>query len=167
MDKIFLSIGSNVGQRKTNLSKAVLLIESISRTSITAESSIYETEPMYNTKQAYFLNKVIEIQTKLNPRELLENVKSIECGMGRSIKGSHNAPRIIDIDILVFKDRRIDSKDLILPHPRISERRFVLEPWMEIDPGYIMIDSELSVKELYMNYLKTIDEPQKSTLIEE
>ena len=132
---------------------------------IILESSIYETEPLHNTNQAYFFNKVIEIQTKLNPYKLLEKVKSIESIMGRDLNNSHNSPRIIDIDILVFDDLTINSDKLILPHPRICERRFVLEPWSEITPYYRILNENLTIKQLYDECLKNKKNSQKVRLI--
>ena len=154
MNKVFLSIGSNIGRKKQNLSNAVGMLRDIENISIDLESSIYKTKPLYNNNQAYFFNKVILITTTLNPYELLEKTKLIEATMGRNLKNSHNLPRIIDIDILAFGDLNIASRELIIPHPRILERRFVLEPWKEIDPAYIMVSQDLSFKELYNKYLK-------------
>ena len=85
--------------------------------------------------------------------------------MGRNLKNSHNLPRIIDIDILAFGDLNIASRELIIPHPRILERRFVLEPWKEIDPAYIMVSQDLSIKELYNKYLKNSLKNQEVELV--
>jgi len=165
MNNIFLSIGSNLGDRKQSLHQSVSILSSLDDTLIILESSIYETEPLHNTNQAYFFNKVIEIQTKLNPYELLEKVKSIETIMGRDLNNSHNSPRIIDIDVLVFNDLIINSDKLILPHPRICERRFVLEPWSEIAPTYKIVNKKLTIKQLYNECLKNKINNQKVRLV--
>ena len=96
----------------------------------------------------YFFNKVVQIATKLNPYELLEKVKSIELKMGRDLDNSHNTPRIIDIDILVFNNLVLGSKDLTLPHPGIMERQFVLQPWSEIAPDYLIAGESLTIRDL-------------------
>ena len=161
MNKVFLSIGSNLGCREQNLSKGILMIKDMQGTIVNLESSIYKTSPLYNPNQQYFFNKVVQITTKLNPHELLENTKSIELIMGKNTESSHNLPRIIDIDILVFNDINIDNKELTLPHPRLLDRRFVLEPWKEIAPNYIINGQDLSIEELYNKYLENEFKNQK------
>ena len=165
MNKVFLSLGSNIGSRLDNLTKAVGMIEGLENTVIDLESSIYETAPLYNCDQNHFFNKVVQIKTSLNPYKLLKEMKSIEVSMGRNIKNSHNKPRIIDIDILAFHSVNIESDDLVLPHPRILERRFVLEPWNEITPEYILYGQDLSIKELHNRYLVNNLKKQKVNII--
>ena len=148
MNNAFLSIGSNIGNREVHLSKSIVMVSALEDTSVLLESSNYDTEPLYNKNQGYFLNKVIKIQTKLNPYELLEKVKSIELKMGRDLDNSHNTPRIIDIDILVFNNLVLGSKDLTLPHPGIMERQFVLQPWSEIAPDYLIAGESLTIRDL-------------------
>ena len=165
MNKVFLSLGSNIGSRKKNLIKAMTMLEELNDTVIDFESSLYKTAPLYNRDQSYFLNKVIQIRTKLTPYKLLERIKSIESLMGRNLKNSHNMPRIIDIDILTFENVQIASDSLVLPHPEILTRKFVLEPWKEIAPEYIIIGENLSIKELYNKYLGNRFENQKVEII--
>ena len=165
MSNIFLSIGSNIGLRDQNLSESISKLEDLENTSVISQSSIYRTEPLYNPDQPYFFNKVIEIKTKLNPYELLGKFKSIELIMGRNLDNSHNFPRIIDIDILVFGDLDIYSNKLIIPHPKICERRFVLEPWSEIAPSYIIVNKNMTIKQLYNKYLNNKFKNQKVELI--
>ena len=148
MNNAFLSIGSNIGNREVHLSKSIVMVSALEDTSVLLESSNYDTEPLYNKNQGYFLNKVIKIQTKLNPYELLEKVKSIELKMGRDLDNSHNTPRIIDIDILVFNNLVLGSKNLTLPHPGIMERQFVLQPWSEIAPDYLIAGESLTIRDL-------------------
>ena len=165
MNKVFLSLGSNIGSRKKNLIKAMAMLKELNDTVIDFESSLYKTDPLYNCNQSYFLNKVIQIRTKFTPHKLLEKIKSIESLMGRNLKNSHNMPRIIDIDILVFENIQIVSDSLVLPHPEILTRKFVLEPWKEIAPEYIIIGENLSIKELYNKYLGNRFENQKVEII--
>ena len=164
MNEIFLSLGSNIGVRKNNLSKAV---EELKKNNIVIdlESSVYESSPLHNLNQNYFLNKVIKARTSLNPDDLLDRVKFIELSMGRDNKNAHNMPRIIDIDILSFNDIMISSNTLIIPHPRILDRRFILEPWNEITPEYMIKGQNLPIKELYNKYLKNRFKNQKVEII--
>ena len=165
MNKVFLSLGSNIGSRKNNLAKAIRMLQRLDNTIINSESSIYETTPLYNHNQDYFFNKVIQIRTEFTPHELLKEIKSIELSMGRDIINSHNNRRIIDIDILVFENIKICSDSLVLPHPRILDRQFVLEPWKEIAPEYIITGENLSIKELYNKYLGNRFKNQKVEII--
>ena len=149
MNKVYLSLGTNVGLRENNLSQAILLLKDSNDIFIMSESSTYKTDPLCNNKQSYFFNKVIEISTKLDPYKLLKKTQSIELYMGRDLTNSHNQPRIIDIDILVFENMNINSENLLIPHPRIFERRFVMDPWIEIAPHYVFAGQDLTIKELY------------------
>ena len=165
MNKVFLSLGTNIGSKKNNLSKAMIMIQKLRCTTITSKSSIYKTAPLYNCNQDCFFNKVVEISTALNPHELLREIKFIEISMGRDIDNSHNMPRIIDIDILTFEDLNVSSNTLMLPHPKILERKFVLKPWKEINPNYIINGQNLSIKELYNKYLGNRFKKQKVNII--
>ncbi len=129
--KVFLSLGSNLGDRKKNLLRCIEYLRSISK--IKKISSIYETKPFkVEIKQDDFLNLVVEIVYKNSPYDLLENISIIEKKLGRVRSEKKNEPREIDIDILFFDDLVLDEKKLILPHPRFSERLFVLDPLNEI-----------------------------------
>ena len=165
MNKVFLSLGSNIDCRRDNLFMAVESIKELKDTTVSSESSIYETAPLYNTNQASFLNKIIQINTNFSPKELLLQVKKIESFMGRLIEDSHNMPRVIDIDILTFEKITFLSEDLVIPHPKILDRRFVLEPWKEIAPEYIISGQKLSIKELYNKYLGNRFKNQKVEII--
>ena len=165
MNKVFLSLGTNIASRKANLAKAINMLSQIKNILIASKSSLYKTNPLYNCNQNHFLNQVIEIYTSLAPKKLLKEIKSIEALMGRDIKNGHNMPRIIDIDILTFENISLSSKDLTLPHPRILERKFVLMPWQEIAPDYILDGQTLSIKELYNNSLRNIFKNQKVEII--
>ncbi len=144
-EKIFLSLGSNVGDRENNLNQALLMLgESVN---IVNRSSFYETEPVDYIFQDRFLNMVIEIQTSLQPAELLKFLQTIEKRMGRE-KTIRFGPRNIDIDILLYKDTVYNMEELTIPHPRMKERGFVLIPLHEIDP-LLHIDGR-SVEDLIM-----------------
>lgn len=133
---VYLSLGSNVGDRESNLKSAIARLRELGE--VTAVSSIYETEPVEYTNQPWFLNCVVKLETEKMPRQLLAQLLAIEHAMGRRrvpasgprIKG----PRSIDIDILLFGHSVVDTAGLTIPHPALHERRFVLEPLVEIAP---------------------------------
>jgi 2-amino-4-hydroxy-6-hydroxymethyldihydropteridine diphosphokinase len=131
---IFLSIGSNLGDRLYNVHQCLNLIEE-EIGSIEKKSSVYETEAWGNKMQQPFLNMVIEVHSPMMPHQILETINKIESGMGR-VRVEKWEPRIIDIDILYFGDEKISSKDLTIPHPLIQSRKFVLIPLAEIAPTF-------------------------------
>lgn len=130
MALVYLGLGSNLGDRLKNIQNAVALLSK----KITVEkiSKIIETDPVGGPPQGKYLNAVIKAQTDLSPRELLEAAQAIEKDMGR-IRTVQDAPRIIDIDILLYGHERINEKDLIVPHPKMLKRAFVMKPLNEID----------------------------------
>lgn len=125
----YLSLGSNVGDRETNLRDAIGRLEIFGR--VRRVSSIYETEPVEFADQSWFLNCVVELETALTASELLDRLLGIERTMGRE-RRVKKGPRNIDIDILLFGDTVIESRTLRVPHPAMHRRRFVLEPLTEI-----------------------------------
>jgi 2-amino-4-hydroxy-6-hydroxymethyldihydropteridine diphosphokinase len=127
----YIGLGSNLGDRKQNLTRALELLSKHMK--IEQISSIYETEPVGYEQQPLFLNAVCRISTKLNPEKLLRLVKKIEAKLGRTPSFT-NAPRPIDIDILLYGDEVFSHQDLTIPHPRLAERAFVLVPLAEIAP---------------------------------
>mgnify|MGYP003371329280 CR=1 FL=1 len=133
---VYLSLGTNMGDKKKNLLAAIEKIGKLENTKVTSQSTILETEPFGYTEQDMFLNACIEIKTLFTPQELLEKLLNIELEMGR-VRTIKWGPRIIDIDILFFDDEIIQDKNLAVPHPWISERMFVLEPLCEIAPNLI------------------------------
>ena len=149
---MFLSIGSNKGKRFENIKKSILLIKSQSDIKFIKKSNIYETEPMYNISQDYFLNMVILIKTKLNPENLLQFTQSVEKKIGRiNIEKRKNQPREIDIDILTYDNKNISTDNLIIPHPKAHERVFVLKPWSEIVPDFKLYNMQETISELLLN----------------
>lgn len=134
--KAYLSLGTNLGDRKKNLLSAIGYINNIPTTKIIKESSIIETKPFGYTEQDDFLNSCIKIKTLLSPQELLDEVLDIEKKMGR-VRIIKWGPRLIDIDILFYDNNIIGENNLAIPHPYITERMFVLEPLSEIAPNYV------------------------------
>ena len=130
MKKVYLSLGSNLGHRGQMLRTAIGLLESPDLR-ILRISSVYETEPVEHRRQPWFLNLVVEAETDLVPIELLARVRKIETQLGRK-RLIAKGPRTIDIDILLYGDSVIESGALVIPHPRMTERRFVLEPMAEL-----------------------------------
>jgi 2-amino-4-hydroxy-6-hydroxymethyldihydropteridine diphosphokinase len=133
LKQVYLSLGSNLGNRVANTRKA---IEDLDRVGIKVRrvSSFYKTEPVDFNPQAWFLNCVVEAATGLMPLQLLKAVKSVERTVGRR-PGVSKGPRAIDIDILLYENVVVRSSALTIPHPRMSERRFVLIPLRELAPG--------------------------------
>ena len=134
MKTAHLGLGSNVGDRETNLRDAVRRLES-DELRVTRRSSLYETAPRELLDQPWFLNAVVEIETSLFPLQLLRHVRKIEQDMGRR-RVVPKGPRNIDIDILFYGRTIVHTAELEVPHPRIGERRFVLEPLAEITPDF-------------------------------
>jgi 2-amino-4-hydroxy-6-hydroxymethyldihydropteridine diphosphokinase len=132
MEKIFLSMGSNLGDRAANLRAAIRSLK-LARINVLNISSFYETEPVGYLDQPWFLNCVVEGETNRQPQELLESFRAMEMAF-HSRKEFVNGPRILDIDILLFGDQSFDTPDLKIPHPRMLDRKFVLVPLAEIAP---------------------------------
>jgi 2-amino-4-hydroxy-6-hydroxymethyldihydropteridine diphosphokinase len=128
---VYLSLGSNVGDRLTNLNTAIERLRALGE--VADVSSFYETEPVEFAAQPWFLNCVVKLDTEKMPKQLLSGVLAIEKEMGRK-REKKKGPRSIDIDILLFGNSIIDTKGLTVPHPAMHERRFVLEPLGEIAP---------------------------------
>jgi 2-amino-4-hydroxy-6-hydroxymethyldihydropteridine diphosphokinase len=136
MKKVFLGLGTNLGDREHNLKGAIEKIQEFTGLVIRT-SSIYETEPWGFQSENYFLNMTVEVETNLNPSGLLGRLLMIESLLGRLREGKQYKSRIIDLDILLFGKQIIDKAGLVIPHPRMADRRFVLEPLCEIAPGVI------------------------------
>jgi 2-amino-4-hydroxy-6-hydroxymethyldihydropteridine diphosphokinase len=128
---VYLSLGSNLGEREHHLRDAIARLETEGR--MVSVSSFYETEPVEFTDQAWFLNCAVALETTASPQQLIIAILNIERDMGRQ-RIQKKGPRIIDIDILLFGDQIVDSPALTIPHPAMHHRRFVLEPLAEIAP---------------------------------
>lgn len=142
---VYLSLGSNVGERAANLKAAIDRLGTLGE--VAAASSFYETEPVEFTAQPWFLNCAVKLNTKRMPRQLLAGVLDIERKMGRR-RVQEKGPRIIDIDIVLFGNSIIATKGLTIPHPAMHARRFVLEPLAEIAPEVLHPVFKLTVREL-------------------
>ncbi len=133
MNRIYLLLGSNIGNSKAILSKAIKQIEKQIGV-VTGQSCLYNTAAWGNTRQSDFLNQVIIVETALSAQQTMQTILNIEKKMGR-IRTIKNAPRIIDIDILFFNKEIIDEDHLTVPHPQIQNRRFVLIPLNQLSPN--------------------------------
>ncbi len=129
----YIGLGSNIGDREYQLNRAVELLKITEKTQVTLVSSYYNTAPVGYEQQPDFLNAVVEIRTSLSSRELLRVCSGIEKELKRE-RIIHWGPRTIDLDILLYGCNIINDTDLVIPHPRMHERRFVLEPLNEIAP---------------------------------
>lgn len=152
MSRVGIALGSNLGDRLANLQAArACLLKITAPGSLFLEASTYQTEPLLcPSGSPHFYNSVVELSFDGSPAELLEITQAIEKKLGRIKVPERNAPRVIDIDLLYFGDQMIDTESLILPHPRIVERRFVLEPLAEIRPELILPGQRRSVGELLL-----------------
>jgi len=127
----YVGIGSNMGDRIGYIKKAISEIRSTEGINLLRSSSIYETDPMGGPEQGKFLNGVIEMATSLAPRDLLKELNRIEASLGR-LRTVRNGPRTIDLDILYYGDEEIDLPGLVIPHPRMGSREFVLKGLREL-----------------------------------
>jgi 2-amino-4-hydroxy-6-hydroxymethyldihydropteridine diphosphokinase len=134
----YISIGSNIGDKMTNCRFGVRALNPAGGVNVTGISRFYSTEPVDFTHQDWFVNAVVRIETGLEPRALLQLLDSIEKKAGRRRQHAKKfGPRILDLDILLYDDTIIDSPELTIPHPRMHQRRFVLQPICDIDPDII------------------------------
>jgi len=153
MADVYLSLGANLGDRAATLRQAVLDLATLGE--VSRVSSLYETDPVGYTDQPNFLNAVVLLKTELEPLDLLAGTSAIEQAHGRQ-RSFANAPRTIDIDILFYDDRIIAEPLLIVPHPRLTMRAFVLVPLVEIAPDLRHPVLHVTVTEL-LSYLTDED----------
>jgi 2-amino-4-hydroxy-6-hydroxymethyldihydropteridine diphosphokinase len=135
MNNIYLSLGSNIGDRAGNISRAVAELGARG-VRVVKQSALYETEPVELREQGWFLNCVVEVETELTPQQLMQVLLKIEREMGRE-RIVPKGPRIIDMDILLFSSSVVKESRLEIPHPRMADRCFVLVPLAEIAPGAV------------------------------
>lgn len=146
--RVFIGIGSNLGDRKANHSEAIERISALPDTRIVKQSSLYESEPLGNAR-TWFVNAVIELETEFAPDALLKRLKAIETTMGRKrVRGKRWGSRVIDLDILLFDNELVNKRTLKIPHPELQNRRFVLAPLSELAPQLIHPKLALTVSEL-------------------
>jgi 2-amino-4-hydroxy-6-hydroxymethyldihydropteridine diphosphokinase len=142
---VYLALGSNLGNRAANLKEAVSSLSP--QMDVKAKSHVYETPPWGYTEQEKFFNQVLKVSTYLEPEQLLRHLKRLEVALGRK-PTFQNGPRLIDMDILFYDDLVLDSPTLVIPHPHVHERGFVLLPMMDIAPDFVHPVRDQSVRKM-------------------
>jgi len=142
---VYLSLGSNIGNRSANLKQAISSLRP--QMEVKARSKVYETPPWGYTEQDKFLNQVVKVSTYLEPEPLLKHLKRLEIALGRK-ETFHYGPRLIDMDILFYDALVLETPQLILPHPHVHERGFVLIPMMDVAPDLVHPVKGKSIREL-------------------
>jgi 2-amino-4-hydroxy-6-hydroxymethyldihydropteridine diphosphokinase len=159
--RIYIGIGSNLGDRRANHLEAIDRVGQIPDTKVVRASSLYESEPLGNAK-TWFVNSAIEIETELGAEALLKHLKAIEDAMGRKrVKGKRWGSRIIDLDILLSENEVVDKRTLKVPHPEMHKRRFVLMPLAELAPHVVHPGLGQSVSAL----LATVKDDKRVSLL--
>ena len=133
----YISVGSNMGDRLQNCRKGVEALAEADNSRILAQSRIYQTEPVDYEDQDWFINMVVKLETPYDPFQLLDHIEDIQRAAGRTRDPIRFGPRILDLDIILYDNRIIESERLVVPHPRMHKRRFVLKPICDIDPAII------------------------------
>jgi 2-amino-4-hydroxy-6-hydroxymethyldihydropteridine diphosphokinase len=156
----YIAMGSNVGDRELNLLRAVAEIGKLPESRVTGLSPFYETSPVGNVKQDVFYNAVLRLGTRLDARSLLGLLLQIEADIFNRVRTIRHGPRRMDLDLLLYGDEIINENDLIVPHPRLAERRFVLQPLCDIAPHFLHPLSGHTMAEL-LSKLKTDEKVTK------
>jgi 2-amino-4-hydroxy-6-hydroxymethyldihydropteridine diphosphokinase len=146
MSVVYLGLGSNIGDKEGFITQALCLLSE--KCEVKKQSHFYRTEPVGTLQQDWFLNCAIEGETSLDPKDLLTFIQSVEHTLGR-VKTEKNGPRIIDIDILLYGNEIVQTKNLIIPHPLLQDRLFVLQPMMDLNPALIHPVLKKSIQVLY------------------
>lgn len=133
----YIALGSNLGDRELNLLRAIAEVGKLPESRVTALSSFYETSPVGNVNQNVFYNAVLRLSTRLDARSLLTHMLRIEDETFKRVRTIHQGPRRIDLDLLLYGNRTINEENLVVPHPRLAERRFVLQPLCDIAPDLL------------------------------
>ncbi|MBT3180609.1 MAG: 2-amino-4-hydroxy-6-hydroxymethyldihydropteridine diphosphokinase [Candidatus Marinimicrobia bacterium] len=152
---VFLSLGSNLGDRESNLAQATMALSINFNISNIQSSLYYESDPLYKIDQPQFLNSVVKCSSTLNPFDFLDVTKRIEKMLGRSEKTEENGPRIIDIDILFYGDSVLETDKLVIPHPMLGMRKFVLIPFVELEPDFKIPHSKITINDLLDHCIDT------------
>ena len=135
MTRAYVGLGANLGDREATLRRAIELLGTEAGSEVVAVSTLRETEPVGYADQPPFLNGAVAVETGLSPRDLLDRLLAVERVLGRvREEGPRFGPRTVDLDLLLYDDRVVDEPSLTVPHPRLAERRFALEPLHELDP---------------------------------
>lgn len=156
---VYLSLGSNLGNRMNYLKQAIKQLDNIENTHVIAVSSIYETTPIGYTDQGDFLNCCVKLSTLLKPLELLKNTSQIELSLKRE-RHFLNSPRTIDIDILLYNNEELNLPKLTIPHPRMMERAFVLVPLEEIADSQLKTTTNAQIKKISSQGVTKYDKEQ-------
>jgi 2-amino-4-hydroxy-6-hydroxymethyldihydropteridine diphosphokinase len=138
MTRVYVGLGANLGDREATVRYALALVDAEPEIEVVAVSTLRETDPVGYVDQPRFLNGVAALRTELEPRPLLQRLLDVERTLGRTRDGPRWGPRIIDLDLLLYGDEVVDEPGLRVPHPRLAERRFVLEPLAELDPELVV-----------------------------
>jgi 2-amino-4-hydroxy-6-hydroxymethyldihydropteridine diphosphokinase len=138
--RAYIGLGSNLGDREATLRRAVELLAGEEGIDVVAVSTLRETEPVGFADQPRFLNGAATVETELEPRDLLERLLAVERALGRERTGQRFGPRTVDLDLLLYGSRVVDEPSLTVPHPRLAERRFALEPLHELAPELALPD---------------------------
>ena len=149
-ETVFIGFGSNVGDRVDFCDRAITLLSLLPHSQVTGVSLLYETEPVDDGShpgEGWFLNGVVQLETDVTPRSLLTVLREIERSLGRD-QEHRSGPRTIDLDILFYGDRVISDLDLVVPHPRLHQRRFVLMPMSELDPLFVHPTLQRTINQL-------------------
>jgi 2-amino-4-hydroxy-6-hydroxymethyldihydropteridine diphosphokinase len=152
MNDVYLGLGSNLGDRNQLLNQAITLISNQDFIDLVALSEFYETEPVNAPGHPKYLNAAMRVSTILSPRELLGITQNIESQLGRTSKGNYD-PRTVDIDILFYNQIVMSDEDLVIPHPFLHDREFVLTPLMDLNPDFRHPILEMSIEELRRDLL--------------
>jgi 2-amino-4-hydroxy-6-hydroxymethyldihydropteridine diphosphokinase len=131
--RAYVGLGANLGEREATMRRAIELLEG-GGIEVVAVSRFRETDPVDYEDQPRFLNAAIALETRLSPRELLDRLLAVERELGRTRDGPRYGPRSIDLDLLLYEDQTVEEPGLVVPHPRLAERRFALEPLADLDP---------------------------------
>ena len=136
--RAYIGIGANLGERAETIRRALEALAGVDGVRVLAVSTLRETEPVGFLDQPPFLNGAAAVETELPPLELLDRLLAVERGLGRDRVGPRYGPRTIDLDLLLYGDEQVDEPGLTVPHPRLAERRFALEPLVELDPELVV-----------------------------